>query len=180
MARLPHDGAILDALVAMRPEPFSGPVWRVTRADRPALRGSLGTGRWSPGGDAEILYTSLEPGGALAEIGFRLGLEPVWPSRLSHELHRIEAQSARNLQFADVGSLVPLGVDAARWQGFDYAATQAIAAAAHFLEYDGLIVPSARAPNPNLVVFLDRATEACQLVISETTPVDWKAWRQAR
>jgi hypothetical protein len=33
----------------------------------------------------------------------------------------------RTLRFADVGALVPLGVDPARWQGFDYQATQASA-----------------------------------------------------
>ena len=39
---------------------------------------------------------------------------------------------------------------------------QAIAAAAHFLEFDGLIVPSARAPVLNLVLFLDQVVGDAQ------------------
>ena len=46
-----------------------------------------------------------------------------------------------------------------RYEIFDYQATQAIAAAAHFLEFDGLKVPSARAPCSNLVFFTDRLAD---------------------
>ncbi|MBV9249667.1 MAG: RES family NAD+ phosphorylase [Acetobacteraceae bacterium] len=175
-----HDRALLDALEAMAPEVFAGEVWRVTRKGRDALCGSTAPGRWSPGGDAEVLYTSLKREGALAEIGYRLSLEPVWPSRLEHEVHRIRARPHRSLRFADVESLVRLEVDAAHWTSFDYSATQAIAAAAHFLEFDGLIVPSARAVCANLVVFLERVTDECELEVTGSTPVDWPAWRRAR
>jgi hypothetical protein len=173
----PHDSTLIDALETRAAEAFAGPVWRVTRAGRDALYGSTAPGRWSPGDDARVLYTSLERDGALAEIGFRLSLEPVWPSRIAHEVHRIEARTGRTLRFADVAALVPLGVDPARWTGFDYTATRAIAAAAHFLEFDGLIVPSARADCANLVVFLDNLPADRRLRIEETAPVDWAAWR---
>jgi hypothetical protein len=130
-----HDRAVLDALDAIEPVSFEGEVWRVTRKGRDALWGSSAHGRWSPGGEIEVLYTSLEREGALAEIGYRLALEPVWPSRLEHEIHAIEARTERALRFAGVASLEPLGVDAASYRSFDHAATQAIAAAAHFLEF---------------------------------------------
>lgn len=175
----PHDSALLDALEGRAIEVFLGDVWRVTRAGRDALTGSTAPGRWSPGSDDQpVLYTSLERDGALAEIGFRLSLEPVWPSRIAHEIHRVEAQTSRTLRFADVTALVPLGVDPARWQGFDYTATQAIAAAAHFLEFDGLIVPSARATCANLVVFLENLGRDCVLSVRETQAVDWSSWRK--
>lgn len=173
----PHDRALLDALEQRAGEAFVGDVWRVTRAGREALAGSIAPGRWSPGGDAQVLYTSLERDGALAEIGFRLSLEPVWPSRITHEIHRIEARTGRSLRFPDVAALQPLGVDAARWQGFDYAGTQAIASAAHFLEYDGLIVPSARAGCANLVVFLANLGADAGLTLRVTNTVDWSSWR---
>jgi RES domain-containing protein len=171
-----HDRALLDALEAIAPQAFAGEAWRITRKGREALRGSAANGRWSPGGEIEVLYTSLTRDGALAEIGFRLSLEPVWPSRIAHQIHTIQARAGRTLRFADVASLQPLGVDPARYATFDYAATQAIAAAAHFLELDGLIVPSARAPCSNLVVFMDRvATDSLDL--RHTQDVDWAAWR---
>ncbi len=127
-----------------------------------------------------MLYSSLERDGALAEIGFRLSLEPVWPSRVRHELHTINATTQRTLRFADVASLRPLGGDAARHESFDSKATQAIAAAAHFLEFDGLIVPSSRTPVSNLVLFLDQVVGDAQLILSQSVPVDWDAWRKTR
>jgi RES domain-containing protein len=174
----PHDSALIDALEGRATEIFVGDVWRVTRAGRDALMGSTGPGRWSPGEDPPVLYTSLERDGALAEIGFRLSLEAIWPSRLVHEIHRIEVSTGRTLRFLDVTALEPLGVDPARWQGFDYESTRAIAAAAHFLEFDGLIVPSARAACANLVVFLTHLTLDRTLSVRETRPVDWSSWRK--
>lgn len=171
-----HDRVLLDALERIAAEPFAGEVWRIVRKGREPLRGSTAGGRWSPEGEIEVLYTSLERDGALAEIGFRLSLEPVWPSRIEHEIHAIEASADRTLRFADVASLKPLGVEVDRYESFDYAATQAIAAAAHFLEFDGLVVPSARAPCANLVAFMDRVS----LSLTHSEAVDWQAWRSRR
>ncbi len=154
-----HDRAILDALDGMEPAPVDTLVWRITRAGRDPIRGSAANGRWSPGGTVEVLYTSLERDGALAEIGFRLSLEPVWPSRmLARDTRRIAAQTERTLRLADIPSLAAYGVDTSRnARSFDYESTQApMAAAAHFLEFDGLLVPSARHPSTNLVIFMDR------------------------
>jgi RES domain len=175
-----HDRVILDALDAIAPKPFEGEVWRITRKDWEPLRGSSTHGRWSPNGEFEVLYTSLERDGALAEIGYRLSLEPVWPSRIQHEIHRIQLRTERTLHLADLAALQPLGVDTTTYQGFDYEATQAITAAAHFLMFDGLIVPSPRAPCSNLVIFLDRIAEYGRLEVRESEPVDWTAWRQNR
>jgi RES domain-containing protein len=93
-----HDRELLDALESHPSEPFSGETWRVTSKGRDALRGSTAGGRWSPPGEFEALYTSLSRAGALAEIGYRLSLEPVWPSRLEHELHRITARTTNTAE----------------------------------------------------------------------------------
>lgn len=175
-----HDRAVLDALEAFAPEPFEGTVWRVTRKGYDGLRGSSAHGRWSPNGEFEVLYTSLEKQGALAEIGYRMSLEPVWPSRLEHEVHTIETRTDRTLRIATLAGLEPLGVDIASYESFDYRETQAVAAAAHFLEFDGLLVPSARAPTNNLVIFLDRIAPDTRLEVVKTEPVDWADWRRPR
>jgi hypothetical protein len=175
-----HDRAILDALEALEPEPFAGKAWRITRQGREPLRGSSAHGRWSPNAGFEVLYTSLERDGALAEIGYRLSLEPIWPSRIQHDLHKIEVRTEKTLHFADVAALQPLGVDPAKYPGFDYTSTQAIAAAAHFLGFDGLLVPSPRAPCKNLVLFIERVTETGHLEVLETSSVDWTAWRKKK
>src|SRR5229473_3916246 len=147
-----HDRAILDALEALDPEPFRGTVWRVTRRGREPLRGAAAHGRWGASGEFEVLYTSLVREGALAEIGYRLSLEPVWPSRIEHEIHAISVEAERALRFVDLASLAPFGVDVARYRTFEYGATQALAAAAHFLEFGGLIVPNARFDCANIVI----------------------------
>ncbi len=173
-----HDRAILDALEATETAALTLDVWRITRSDRDPIRGSAAPGRWSPGGSIEVLYTSLERDGALAEIGFRLGLEPVWPSRISHQIHAIGTQTERTLHFADVPALAAFGIDTDRYSSFDYNACQALAAAAHFMEFDGLFVPSARHRSQNLVVFMDRDA-ATSLEVRSTEDVDWAAWRRA-
>ncbi len=173
-----HDRAVLDALEAMDPEPFAGDVWRVTGRGRGPLRGSTSAGRWSSAGEFEVLYTSLERDGALAEIGYRLSLEPVWPSRAQHDVHVIAAHIEKTFKFADLSGLAPLGVEPSSYRTFDYAATQAVAAAAHFLEFDGLIVPSARSPALHLVIFLERLLRDDALELKDTQPVDWADWRR--
>lgn len=172
-----HDRAILDALEALDPELFGGTVWRVTRKGREPTRGSAAHGRWSASGEFEVLYTSLERDGALAEIGYRLSLEPVWPSRIEHELHTIRVEAERLIRFPNLSGLEPFGVDVARYRTFEYEATQALAAAAHFLEFDGLIVPNARFACANLVLFTERNPG---LTLIETQPVNWEQWRRGR
>lgn len=172
-----HDRELLDALESRASEAFSGETWRVTAKGRDPLRGSTAGGRWSPPGEFEVVYTSLAPAGALAEIGYRLSLEPVWPSRLEHELHRITARTDHSLRFADMNSLSTLGVDVRRYASFEYSVTQAIAAAAFFLDFDGLIVPSARSTELNLVIFNEKLDFGERLKVEASEPVDWSAWR---
>lgn len=179
MAGRVHDRTILDALEAIAAESVDARVWRVMRKGREPLRGSAAGGRWSPIGEFEVLYTSFEKQGALAEIGYRLSLEPVWPSRLEHELHAFDVRSERSLRFANLDQLAPLGVDIARYQSFEYVATQAIAAAAHFLEFDGLIVPSARYDCFNFVLFLSRLSGG-HIEVASSEEVDWADWRRRR
>lgn len=175
-----HDRVLLDALESHPSEAFSGDVWRVTARGREALRGSTAGGRWSPPGEFEVLYTSLARAGALTEIGYRLLLEPVWPSRLQHDVHQITARTNNSLRFADIAALSPLGVDIRRYASFDYSVTQAIAAAAFFLDFDGLIVPSARSPDLNLVIFTEKRDVGERLKVAASEPVDWSAWRAQR
>lgn len=142
------------------------------------MRGAVANGRWNAIGEFEVLYTSLVSEGALAEVGFRLSLEPVWPSKIEHEIHTLRIKADRGLILDDLRDLEKLGVNTARYETFDYAATQAIAAAAYFLEFDAVVVPSARYETSNLVVFLDRLQTPPELI--NTSSVDWSIWRAKR
>jgi hypothetical protein len=171
-----HDRAILDALENFDPEDLDKTVWRVTRAGRDPLRGAVANGRWNAIGELETLYTSIEREGAMAEVGFRLSLEPVWPSKIDYQLHKLAIRAERALRFDNLEQLAKLGVDVLRFESFDYGVTQAIAAAAHFLQFDAMVVPSARFPTANVVLFLDRVQPP---ELSQSEIVDWSQWRAA-
>lgn len=135
-------------------------------------------GRWSPGGDLDVINTSLIAAGALAGVGYRLSLEPVWPSRAAHELHQIDVRTSRTLWLRDLGSLARFGVDIARYRTFDYSATNALAAAAHFLSYDSIVAPSARYQCLNLVLFGEHLADGIEAVVAHSDAVDWSTWEK--
>ena len=180
--RKARDVELLDALESLTPEPFEGDVWRIIREGREPLQGYPAGARWDPPGVFDVLYTALDPDGARAEVFFHLNRAPVFPSRTAYFLHRIKVQARKTLRLADMDALAGLKVDAERYSELDYMRTQAIGDAAHFLGFDGLIVPSARWGSQNLVLFMDRLDPNDPLVVTRSEPVDWPAWRtrQAR
>ena len=162
----------------MAPQSFDGVAWRVTWATRDALAGGTGGGRWHPPNDFEVLYASLEKNGAMAEVYHHLSKAPVFSS--SHvKMNRLRVHAERTLVFKDVGSLESVGVDGDNFRRGDTSRTREIGAAARFLDMDGLIVPSARWPCPNLVLFLDRLTDPETLEVLDSREVNWPAWREA-
>ena len=173
-----HDPDLLDALEAMEPRPFDGAVWRVTWATRDPLAGGTGGGRWHPPNDFEALYTSTEELGAMAEVYSHLSRAPVFSS--SHvRINTIQVHSERTLFLDDLESLGPLGVDAEAFRKGGFKRTRQIGAAARFLDIEGLIVPSARWPCTNLVLFLDRLSDFESLAVLDSRDVSWPAWREA-
>ncbi len=69
-------------------------------------------------------------------------------------------------------------MDAAAFHKGDTARSREVGAAARFLDMDGLIVPSARWPCTNLVLFLDRLGDLETLTLVEQHDVNWPAWRE--
>ena len=179
MAPHVHDRDLLDALENAAVEAFSGETWRTTWAGREPLRGSSADGRWTPAGAFEVLYTSLEREGSLAEIGYRLLQQPIWPSKAQHTIHLLRVTTRNTLRLVSFAELTPLGIVPALYPTLDYARTQAIAAAARFLGFDGLLVPSARHPSTNLVLFLDQINGG-DIAVLASEDVDWAAWRRVR
>jgi RES domain len=169
-----HDRALLDAL-EQPGRAFAGKVWRIVRAGRDPLRGSTLKGRWSGSGEYAVLYTSCERQGALAEIGYRLSLEPIWPSRIEHIIYEIDVDCSNVLDLGEPASLATLGVNIEKYKSFDYGVTSQISSVANFLEFDAMLVPSARYSCKNLVIFNERPN-AMAIVGSE--PVDWDSWRK--
>ena len=80
-----------------------------------------------------------------------LAIQPISP-RASRTLHRLRLTLEAVIDLRDPTVLAELDVDPASLVGDDYSLCQAIGGAAAFLEIDGLIVASARAPGANVVV----------------------------
>jgi RES domain-containing protein len=175
-ARRPRDPALLDALDAFDRIRWGGETWRVVRDGRDPLQGSASGGRWDPT-LFDVLYTSLDSDGAIAEINFHLSRQPVFPSRISYGLHRIRVRTAKTLRLPDLGAMVPLGVDPARYREILYEPTQAIGDAAYFLGFDSIIAPNARWSCNNLILFTDQIAPADVEVI-DSSKVNWTEWRK--
>lgn len=174
--RRARDLALLDAIDAFPREAFEGQVWRVVREERDPTLGGPSRSRWCDG-SFDVLYTSLARDGAIAEIDALLSLQPVFPSKIRWLVHTLRVFTARTLRLADPSALARLGVVTERWADRDYLRSQAIAEAAFFLGFDGLIAPSARWPCDTLVLFDEQmAPGAVTVVASE--PVDLVAWRR--
>ncbi len=161
----------------MEPRPFAGFVWRVAWAARDPLAGGTGGGRWHFSNDFEVLYTSMEEDGAMAEIYHHLSKAPIFSS--SHvTINKLHVTTERTLEFPDVAALAKLGIDEEAFRKGETSRTREVGAAARFLDMDGLIVPSARWPCLNLVLFLDRLPDRAELRVVETRGINWPAWRE--
>jgi hypothetical protein len=121
----------------------------------------------------------MERDGAMAEVYALLALQPVFPSKPTWLLHRLSVTAKSILELPNLRALSALGVEPASYRARDYERTQEIADAAHFLGFDGLIVPSARWDCLNLVLFTDRITpDNIRLDSTDAAPIDWDAWRK--
>ncbi|MBV7266763.1 RES family NAD+ phosphorylase [Erythrobacter ani] len=171
-----HDYELLDRLEAIEGTEVSSRFFRVYRSGRDPTKGYASNGRWSKANELEVLYTAATREGALAEIGYRLSLEPIWPSRLIHEIAELSIQLDNICDLTDFGELENLGVDIRRYEAHDYDVTQSIAAAARFLEFNGLLVPNARNHSTNLVLFTE-IIDSSSIDFISAEGVEWNAWR---
>lgn len=172
------DDRLLDLVGAIEGKRFEGPMWRVVRTGREVLDGSRGSGRWNTA-DMSVLYGAAERDGAIAEIHFHLSRgQSVFPSRMRHDVFELSIVARQTLVLADMGQLARLGVEESRYRELLYTRTQEIGAAAAFLGFDGLIVPSARWNCSNIILFLD-AINLEDLKTTSVEPVDWAAWRKS-
>lgn len=176
--RKARDVTLLDKIDAFAREPFEGRVWRCVREGRDPVLGNPSQSRWC-NGEFSVLYTSLDRDGALAEINALLSLQPVFPSKLRWICYEVRVRSPKTLRLADLPTLEKLGVDISTYTQRRYEGTQGIADAAFFLDFDGLVAPSARWDCSNLVLFTDRLDpDDTELVPGSGVETNWIEWRR--
>lgn len=178
--RRARDLSLLDAIDAFAREALSLKVWRVVRGARDPTLGAASRSRWC-NGEFDVLYTSLSRDCAIAEIDALLSIQPVPPSKGQWVAYELSVTAQKVLRLADLTTLAKLGVDISRYRERDYTKTQDIADAAYFLGFDGLIAPSARWSDLNLMIFTDRLLPAnIEISAMSNEPIAWEAWRRAR
>lgn len=125
-------------------------------------------------GSMSALYTSLDRDGALAEIAYHWRLLTPPPTKPAM-LHRIRVKSDKALRLKRA-TLSQFGIDETRFGELDYRRTQEIGSAVAFLEFDGLIAPSARWKCDHLILFSDNYSLEGDLELVGSEEVDWLAW----
>jgi RES domain-containing protein len=184
--RPPRSQALLDAIGAQTPTGLAAYLWRVVTEGRDPLRPARPGGRWDDG-SFDVLYTSSERDGALAEAWFHATRgQPIPPSKPVKRVHRLEAELTRVLDLSAEGRLAALGVDMRLYgqlsyaqRGGEYPTTQQIGEAAFFYEYEAIIVPNARWPTSNVVILTEHAS-AGRITADGGEIVDLANWRAGR
>lgn len=180
----PHDPELVDRLAGLTPQRFEGIIWRATRLNQDPLAFSYNGGRWTPPSTYQsvpVLYTSLERDGAITEMASWLSLLTPAPSKgiIVHQLN----VRASDVVTIDKSLFLEFGIDHARYADRTYAKmgeappsrTQEIGAALSFLGIDGLVVPSARFPCSNLILF-DNLDNEVEVDTQASEEVDWTAY----
>jgi len=171
-----RDPELLDALDERARTTFEGTIWRVVREGRDPLEASRAGGRWDLG-VSDVLYTSMEPDCATAEVEYHLSQQPVFPSRIRSVSYKVHVRASSVIRLETIAELVKLGVDAARYRDPLYERTREIGDTAAFLGCDALIVPSARWDCLNVVLFLEAIEPGNIETLGGPTSIDWKTWR---
>lgn len=173
-----HDRELLDTLASLSGTALQETTWRVSWETRPVLQGGWGAGRWTPGRSFETLYASLAPDGAIAETWYHLSRQPI-RSSANKLLYEIKLRTRNTLNLLDSDLLLRLGLGPQPLALTDARRSQEIGAAAHLLEYDSLLVPSARWTCANLVLLLEHF-DLDQVEVGAPEPINLAAWREQR
>jgi hypothetical protein len=176
-----YDPDLADRLGALATEAFKGEVFRATRASADPVAPSLYGGRWArpQNGDpgTNVLYTSMERDGAMAEVSsFLADLTPI-PGPREIKVTRLAATTSKTLRLVR-DDLSSLGVDMSRYGERDYARTQEIGSTLAWLGLDGLIAPSARWACDNLMIFTDNHALGERLEPVSDELVEWRRWAE--
>lgn len=187
MASGPRDRTLIDTLEQLETQTFNGRVWRITRDGRDPTLFFGGGNRWDDG-TFDVLYTSNQREGALAEMRYHLSRgQPVVPSKIQYRLHELEVEVKGVLDLTDTSLLNRIGIDIGNFGKLpyldrhgEYEACQRVAEAVHFLGSDdpddpsAIKVPNARHQSSNLVLFADYVSHETVKHIKDHGIIDWQ------
>ena len=117
----------------------------------------------------------MDRDGAIAEVDAWLIEMTPRPDR-PIRVHQIRVELINRIAIETMAQLGGLGVDVGRFTDRSYHRTREIGDAANFLGFDGMLVPSARWPCMNLVMFLGNHDARQKLEVTESVVMDWANW----
>lgn len=135
-------------------EAFEADVWRQVVSGTDPLKTNLMGGRWNPPG-VEVLYCSLTERGAALELAALLDREPR-PIKRPRSMQKLAVRLGRVARVTESQAFLSAGAHLSSVLGADLAVPQRIGAAAEWLGLSGIIVPSARHHDGNLVIMANR------------------------
>jgi hypothetical protein len=116
--------------------------------------------------------------GAIAETYYHLSQQPI-RSSADKLLYEIRLRTKNTLNLLDPQVLEKLGLGRQPLALSSVSRSQEIGAAANLLEYDSLLVPSARWNCSNLVLILEHI-DVSDVEVGKPEPVNLAAWREQR
>jgi RES domain-containing protein len=171
-----HAHDILDAMCLLPRVRFAGTVWRVAREKDDPAAGGKSRSRWCDM-TFDVLYAAMSREAAIQETYAVLAAQPVFPAA-RYLCYELAVTTTNSLEFASSTDFKALARAAGGPDGGE-ASAEAIASAAYFLGFDGLIAPNPRWKCQDVVLFTERLAPA-QIQLTGTAPkaIDWQAWRK--
>jgi RES domain-containing protein len=148
-----YEPQLLDKLEEVGGAPLDLTVWRHMFNELDPARANTRGARWNPPGVAAI-YTSTSREVALAEAEFAIASQPVRPST-TRQLYKVRVTVMKAIDLSDRTALANVGVGDSELTAIDHQACRTVGGATYWLGFDGLLVPSARTPGTNLVIYVD-------------------------
>lgn len=176
------DEDLLDAINAIGPTVWSERCFRYTSARRDPLSGEgarLFGGRWNPPDLFPVVYLAVPEVACMHELEKAAAdnhLDVATQLQVPYTLHTIRVDEVEVLDLRDERNQLRLGLDSADFSG-PHDVCQPIGHAAWFLEFHGVLAPSATGPGLTLALFEHR-TRPGQVHVEESRPLTVDLYQQ--
>ena len=179
------DEDVVQRVNDLGPTPWSGTTYRFTSRGRDPRSGTgarLNGGRWNPRGVFATIYLAQPLAACFGELDRRAEAAnlPV-PALIAQglELHTLAAHDLRVLDLRADTALNQVGLTTDDIADEDWTACQAVGHAADFLDYDGVLAPSASGVGLVVAAFESRLAPG-QLEVEDTQLMTLERYRQRR
>lgn len=167
---------VVASVNALGPTPFSAVAYRYTTAHREPLSGEgarRNGGRWNPKDLFPTIYLAIPESTCMGEVQRAAQTNHLSVERMlsvPYVFHTIAIQGLRVLDLRSVEALNRLGLEPEDLLSGDWSACQTVGHAAWFLDFAGVLAPSAMGQGLTLAVFEHKA-EPDQVTFQSTVPL---------